>query len=39
VLFFVRDPSDQSFSPVKDIMERSGLAHLRKVGLIGVKLT
>ena len=30
-IFFIRDPTDASFSPVKDILERSTLSQLRKV--------
>ena len=31
-LFFIRDPADASFSPVKDILERSTMSQFRKVG-------
>ncbi|KAK4684277.1 E3 ubiquitin-protein ligase MARCH6, partial [Tremellales sp. Uapishka_1] len=30
-LFFIRDPADQNFSPVKDIIDRSSLSQLRKL--------
>lgn len=33
-IFFIRDPSDTSFSPVKDILERPTSAQLRKVGVV-----
>ena len=36
-LFFIRDPADQSYSPVKDIIERPSASQVRKVGVfIGV---
>jgi E3 ubiquitin-protein ligase MARCH6 len=31
-MFFVRDPSDPSFSPVKEIVEKPAMTQLRKVG-------
>ncbi|KAL7421432.1 hypothetical protein Q5752_004318 [Cryptotrichosporon argae] len=30
-LFFIRDPQDESFSPVKDILEKSASSQLRKL--------
>lgn len=33
-IFFIRDPSDASFSPVKDILDRPTMAQLRKVSLV-----
>jgi E3 ubiquitin-protein ligase MARCH6 len=34
-IYFIRDPSDQSYSPVKDILERPTMSQLRKVSMIG----
>lgn len=30
-IYFIRDPSDQSYSPVKDILDRPTVSQLRKV--------
>ena len=30
-IYFIRDPSDQTYSPVKDILERPTVSQLRKV--------
>lgn len=31
-IYFIRDPTDQNYSPVKDILERPTVSQLRKVG-------
>lgn len=33
VLFFIRDPTERSYNPVKDILERPTVSQMRKVGL------
>ena len=33
VLFFIRDPNDPAFNPIKDILERSVRSQLRKIGI------
>ena len=38
-LFFIRDPADQSFSPVKDILERSAGSQFRKLTVSAVMYT
>ncbi|WWD21007.1 hypothetical protein CI109_105488 [Kwoniella shandongensis] len=35
-LFFIRDPADPNYSPVKDIMEKSAFSQLRKLGTSAV---
>ncbi|WVQ81661.1 hypothetical protein IAT38_003786 [Cryptococcus sp. DSM 104549] len=35
-MFFIRDPADPNFSPVKDIMEKSTLHQMRKLGTSAV---
>jgi E3 ubiquitin-protein ligase DOA10 len=42
VLFFIRDPTERSYNPVKDILERPTMSQMRKVGRIlksGLMLT
>ena len=34
VLFFIRDPTERSYNPVKDILERPTMSQMRKVSLI-----
>lgn len=36
VLYFVRDPNEPNFHPVKEIMERKLLSQLRKIAISGV---
>ena len=38
-LFFIRDPGDESFSPVKDILERSASSQARKLGISAIMYT
>ncbi|BFZ56687.1 hypothetical protein PYCC9005_003735 [Savitreella phatthalungensis] len=33
LLFFIRDPNDPAFNPIKDILERSLLSQMRKIGI------
>lgn len=33
VLFFIRDPNDPAFNPIKDILERSVRSQMRKIGI------
>jgi hypothetical protein len=33
VLFFIRDPTERSYNPVKDILERPTMSQMRKVSL------
>nr|XP_019047804.1 hypothetical protein I302_04422 [Kwoniella bestiolae CBS 10118]OCF26734.1 hypothetical protein I302_04422 [Kwoniella bestiolae CBS 10118] len=35
-LFFIRDPADPNYSPVKDIVEKSAFSQLRKLGTSAV---
>lgn len=32
LVWFVRDPNSSEFSPIKDILEKSSLVQLRKIG-------
>ena len=38
-LFFIRDPGDESFSPVKDILERSAGSQAKKLGISAIMYT
>lgn len=31
-MWFIKDPSDQNFHPIRDILERPALVQLRKLG-------
>ena len=35
-LWFIKDPQDQNFHPIRDILERSTLVHIRKLLLSAV---
>lgn len=36
VLYFVRDPNDPNFHPIKDVLERPLLSQLGKIGISGI---
>jgi E3 ubiquitin-protein ligase DOA10 len=36
VMWFIRDPNDPQFHPIKEILERPVLTQLRKIGASGI---
>ena len=35
-MWFIKDPSDQNFHPIRDILERSALVQLRKLSVSAI---
>ena len=38
-MWFIKDPQDANAHPIRDILDRSALAHLRKILMSGVMYT